>query len=304
MTVAIEDDEPPSASILEPAAGADVVAGSALRVVAGAIDDLGVERVRVYLDGQLAGEDLEAPYEFEVNLPPSGDELLLVAEAVDVLGQVGQSEVVTVEIVPDPLTSIFGRVIAEDGQAVAAAVVETIDSLSAASDPDGFFAIDGVPTIQGDLAVSVSAEIDGVVLVGESGAVTPIPAGITDLGDVALAEVSPEDCPCIEPSNWSGATAGDTWSLLSSPTDLAGFLAVPDVTASCTDNEDGTELAVESTDVELRAGVDASSAVCVAFTSILGSEETTMLEIHPIQVAACRSELLGSAQFVGLTCSP
>ncbi len=140
LPVTIEDDLPPFAAIVSPVDGSAAVAGSTLQVVAGAADDRGVARVRFRLDGELVGEGLEQPYEVEIVVPVSAAELTLTAEAIDTLGQAGPSAAVRVEIAPDPLTTVFGRLVVAGGQPFTGAAVET-GALSGVSGPDGFFSI-------------------------------------------------------------------------------------------------------------------------------------------------------------------
>jgi len=60
--------------------------------------------------------------------------------------------------------------------------------LRATSQADGSFAIAGVPTVLGDVVARATAVIDGKTQRGHSGSTSPVPAGITDVGVVRLAD--------------------------------------------------------------------------------------------------------------------
>ena len=300
VTIVILEDQPPSVAIVEPAEGAEAVAGGTLRMVAGAADDFGIDRVRFFVGGQeVTEEDFDSPYEAEVAVPASATELTLIAEAVDTLGQVGVSEEISLAIAPDPLTTLFGRVISTDGLPIAGAEIETVGSLSDVSGPDGFFSIDGLPTIQGDIVALVTAQVDGVALSGESAPATPVAGGITDVGDVELVETSSLTCPCVDPANWSSDFAADLWMLFFSSdlAQLAEFL-------SCTESSETTVLTVGEDDVFLTIGADASSAACQASQSISGIEQAATLAVSASEVGPCREALRGVSHSVGVACMP
>ena len=299
LTIAIQEDQPASVAIVEPADGAEAVAGGTLRVVAGAVDDLGVARVRFLVGDQLAGEDVEPPYELETAVPLSSTELTLSAEAVDTLEQVGVSEEIILAIAADPLTTIFGRVISAEGSPIAGAEITTLGSLSGASAPDGFFSISGLPTTQGDIVVLVTAQVDGVALSGESAPVTPLAGGITDAGDVELVETSSLTCRCVDPANWSSDFAADLWMLFFSSdlAQLAEFL-------SCVDDQETTVLTVGEEDIFLTIGADEVTVTCQASQSISGLEQAATLEIMFNEVGACREALRGVSQSAGVACMP
>lgn len=185
VVVGIDDDLAPTVAILEPVAGAEAVAGGNLRIVVGADDDVAVDRVRLFLDGSLLGTDATAPYEFEITVPATASELTLTADATDDLGQVGASPETVVTVVPDPLTTVFGRVLDPEGAPVGGADL-TVGALTAVSEVDGTFLIPGVPTVDGDVQVAASVVLGGERFSGRSQPTSPIPDGITDVGDLVL----------------------------------------------------------------------------------------------------------------------
>jgi hypothetical protein len=126
------------------------------------------------------------PYELDVDVPAAGSQLRLVAEATDVREQRSEATV-TVELISDPLTTVFGDVALDDA-AIGGAEVDCL-SIAGQSDAEGFFALDGVPTAAG-LASCTAAFVDdqGTTFFGTSEAVPPVPGGITDVGTIRLTE--------------------------------------------------------------------------------------------------------------------
>lgn len=98
------DTQAPTVSITAPAAGA-VVSGS-VAVDVSASDNVGVERVALYANGQLVAESSEAPYAFSLDTSVFADgSLTLTAKAWDAAGNWASSKAVTITVdnVPDPV---------------------------------------------------------------------------------------------------------------------------------------------------------------------------------------------------------
>ena len=187
VVVAIDPDRPPTATILAPADGTEVVEGGAVRVVVGAEDDFAVYSVRFVVDGVDATEDFSPPYEHDFAVPSGGTEMRLSAVAFDVLGQEGMAPEVTLTIVPDPGTTASGRIVDVDRAPVAGADV-VCGTVAGTSAGDGTFSLDGVPTALGRVSCTATAVgAGGEPLTGASAAVPPDPGGVTELGDVLVA---------------------------------------------------------------------------------------------------------------------
>lgn len=98
-----EDDHPPSVELaVSPERAAP---GQALRLVAAASDDYGVDRVSFYrVDGAtdtLLGVDREPPYALDTQVPNgAADRIEFFAHAVDEAGQSRSSALVAVEVIP------------------------------------------------------------------------------------------------------------------------------------------------------------------------------------------------------------
>jgi hypothetical protein len=97
------DNAPPSVSLA--VAPTSAQAGQALRLVAAAADDVGVDSVAFYrFDGNgavLLGSDDRAPYEWTTSVPSDGrTRLSLFARATDTSGNRADSAVVDVAVTP------------------------------------------------------------------------------------------------------------------------------------------------------------------------------------------------------------
>lgn len=195
----VADDPPPTAHVVEPKDGDEVIEGSVLPVVLGAVDDVGVARVGLLVDGVQGPEDATAPYEVEITVPTGATQLTLRARAVDTLGQEGLSEPLLLTVIPDPGTTVIGTV-ELDGVPVQGASVRCQD-VAGTSAADGSFSIGGVPTIAGEVSCSAShLDPAGVPFAGASASVRPVPDGVTEVGPISLVEslFEPDLGPSLE----------------------------------------------------------------------------------------------------------
>lgn len=185
VSIGVDRNQPPSIDLLEPEDGDEVIEGSTVRVVAGASDDVGIQQVRFFVDGVAAGSDFTAPFELGLTVPTGADGIRVSAEATDLLGLTTASEPAVLTVIPDPGTTLRGRVELPDGEPALGATVTALD-LSTTTDTSGSFLLEGVPTVQGELSVTATLESSEGTLSGRSGRVTPVPDGITDVGTIRL----------------------------------------------------------------------------------------------------------------------
>ena len=174
---------PPTVSIASPASGSSTINGTIISVTVNATDDVQVAGVALFANGVQVSVDTSAPYEFTVATTSLGP-LVLQARAFDLGNNIGLSGNVTVNVVPDPLTLVKGRVL-NQGTPVAGADIK-IGSLTGVSGADGTFSIPSVPTINGNIIVTASKLINGKALRGSSTPVSPVVGGQTVVGDIAL----------------------------------------------------------------------------------------------------------------------
>jgi hypothetical protein len=175
----------PAVQITSPTAESNVVEGTPLAVTVDATDDVGVARVDVLVNGQLAGTDTSAPYQFSVTVPAGPGQLVLGAQALDLGGNLGTAEI-RINVIADPRTTAVGRIVDNTGSPVAGATVTATNGAFATSGADGSFAIPGLPTVSGPISVTAEGFRDGKRLRGRSAAVAPVPGGQTNLGDVVV----------------------------------------------------------------------------------------------------------------------
>ncbi|MCB1054976.1 MAG: Ig-like domain-containing protein, partial [Acidobacteria bacterium] len=187
VVIPVADDPAPTAVVLEPVAGAEVVEGSILRVLMGAADNSVVDGVTLEVGGSPVGTSATAPYERTLMVPAAPASLVLRATATDDLGQVGTSDPVTVTAIPDPGTTATGRVVRPDGLPAAGASLLCL-GVTGTAGADGTFAVAGIASVVP--AISCSAIFlapDGVQARGTSVAVPPAPGAQTVVGDIEVS---------------------------------------------------------------------------------------------------------------------
>jgi len=103
VPVVVPVDDPPTVSLTAPAPGSEFLDGTAVNLIADALDDFGVSRVDFLVDGEVVATDTTAPYLVNVPLsvPPVGDERTLTATAFDNGGNSTVSAPVTVRVIQD-----------------------------------------------------------------------------------------------------------------------------------------------------------------------------------------------------------
>jgi hypothetical protein len=186
--LALEDRAgiPPVVSITSPSAGSTVIEGSTLAITVQATDDVQVAAVDFLVNGNVVFTDPAAPYQFTLTVPLGVTTLTLGAKAVDIGNNEGVAQSVQLNVVPDPRTTVIGRVLDANSNPVQGATVTTNGQQSSTTGADGTFSIPGVPTILGNIVVGASATVNGEQLRGSSAAFAPVPGGQTNVGDVIV----------------------------------------------------------------------------------------------------------------------
>jgi hypothetical protein len=179
----------PTISLASPTDGASVIQGAKLTLRANATDDVNVFGVTFNINGVDVFTDTSAPYEMLYTVPLDATNLTIVARAYDLGNNTAATAPVSVAAIPDPLTTITGRVIRQmDQTAAAGATVTCSQNLTATTGSDGTFTIAGAATILGNIACEASIVENGATLRGSSSAVPPVPAGTADVGTIAVVE--------------------------------------------------------------------------------------------------------------------
>lgn len=190
VVVHVQEDQPPSIAILSPQSGTALV-GEHMMIACAVDDDMGMASVRLLIDGVLTETKTTEPFTFVATLPGAGP-VVLRAVAVDSAGHETSSNEVTLSLDADPLTTVVGHVVDEEGVPVAAAEVSVsfeLDGSTTASvqtDSNGAFELVGVPTRFGRLTINASKDHDA----GASEPTPPARGGTTSGGTIVIAPMA------------------------------------------------------------------------------------------------------------------
>jgi len=177
-------DPPPTVTIVSPAEGTQLTEGQLVEFIADASDNIFVTRVEFTINGQVFS-DSQAPYRQTYTIPAGTSSLSLDATSFDNLGQsTVTSRVFTV--VPDPGTTVTGRVLDTSAQPVVGATAK-VGQLTALTGAAGVFSIPDVPTAQTEILVRVNATIAGQSAANASLPTAIISGGTTNVGDITLS---------------------------------------------------------------------------------------------------------------------
>lgn len=176
---------PPNVTLTSPADGSVQIEGDTLRIAAEASDDIAVSSVTFSIDNQTVLIDTSSPYEYTTTVPSGVNSLGIGAVAADLGDNVAAAAPVTVSVIPDPLTTVIGRVVDQNNVVLAGATVTANGGATAQTSNDGTFVIPGVTTIRGGIVVSVSfTAANGEVLTGSSAIVAALRGATTDVGTI------------------------------------------------------------------------------------------------------------------------
>jgi len=180
---------PPTAAITFPVSGSTVIQGATLPITVNATDDVAVAAVNFLVNGQVVFTATSQPYQYNYVVPTGVTSLTIGANAVDLGNNVGTAKNVTVNVIPDPGTTLVGTVVDSNGNPVPGAAITLLGGFSTTTEANGNFSISGVPTVDGSLYVLANATINGVMVGGTSSVVPPVPGGITNVGTIVLSQL-------------------------------------------------------------------------------------------------------------------
>jgi hypothetical protein len=109
---------PPTATITSPTSGSTVIQGSTLPITVNASDDVAVAAVNFLVNGTVVFTATSAPYQFNFTVPAGASRLTIDATAVDLGGNTGSAQTVTLNVIPDPLTTVTGQVVFDPGRGI------------------------------------------------------------------------------------------------------------------------------------------------------------------------------------------
>ena len=178
---------PPTCTLTSPTGGATLVEGETIIVRATATDNVGINRVTFTSNvGALNFTDFSSPYETPFVVPTGITQVIFNAVASDIAGNNRAVSPVMVNVIPDPLTTVTGRVLGENLMPVSGADVSVLGR-TGSTGADGSFAITDVPTSQGNLIVTATfTPKSGPPLTGTSAPTPPVRGGTTNVGDILL----------------------------------------------------------------------------------------------------------------------
>ncbi|HEX2062269.1 MAG TPA: Ig-like domain-containing protein, partial [Thermoanaerobaculia bacterium] len=176
---------PPEVTIDSPDGG-EQYENAIVTVNVTATDDVAVSFVTFAVNGTQVFFDSSAPYSYTFDVPVGVDTVTIDVTAVDLANNTGTASV-TFPVIPDPGTTVAGRVVDDTGTPVEGATVTTIGNRTSTTGTGGAFSIFDAPTVRGDLVVTASyTRSDGTTLQGSSAATTPVPSGVTDVGTITI----------------------------------------------------------------------------------------------------------------------
>jgi hypothetical protein len=189
VTVTVQPDVPPTVAIFSPLDGAQVTEGSVVTIVAGASDLTGIANVVFDLSGVIFAGTSTAPFVAQITAPPAGQTAVLTAVATDNVFLAAQSAPVTITSVVDPGTAVSGFIVDPAGARFAGATVTVVAggaSSQTASGSDGSFMVSGLPTNNGDFAVTVTGTVNGCPVQASTSVPPPPPGQNVSVGNLAL----------------------------------------------------------------------------------------------------------------------
>jgi YVTN family beta-propeller protein len=176
---------PPTVTITSPAPGGTVIQGSSVAVIANATDDIAVAGVGFQVNGQTVFTTTTAPYQYSFTVPANASTVTIGATATDLGDNVGTATNIALNVIPDPGTTVTGRILYR-GAPVTGATVTANGGSPVTTGADGTFSIAGIPTVSGLVSVNAEATITGTTLARSSAPMPPVVGGITSVGDIDL----------------------------------------------------------------------------------------------------------------------
>ncbi|MBC7926426.1 MAG: hypothetical protein H7039_12285, partial [Bryobacteraceae bacterium] len=175
---------PPQVSISTPVLGETIYRGSTIVISADAADDVAIGQVVFKVNGTDVFTATSAPYQFNYTVPANASQLAIVVTATDLGSNTGSASR-NVGVVPDPLTTVTGRVQNAAGQPIANATVTANGNIAGVTGANGLFSLVNVPTVLGPIVVNATAPgTGGINLAGSSAPLAAVRGGTTAVGNI------------------------------------------------------------------------------------------------------------------------
>ncbi len=204
---------PPVISITSPVSGSPLIQGQTIAFAADANDDVAVASVTMLANGQAVFTGSAPPYQAEYTVPSSVNTLTFGATATDYGNNIGTAPNITLQVIPDPLTTVTGRVVDSAGLPVVGATVNVVGAsptLTVRTSSDGSFSIPGAPTLAATLQVFTTfLNPSGITLSAFSAPTAPVRSGTTNVGVITALPI-----PVITSMSRKSSLAGTQTTLV------------------------------------------------------------------------------------------
>lgn len=179
----LPDTVPPAVSFRSPAEGTQLYEGQGVVFTADATDNARVANVNFTINGEPYADLGSPPYETYYVVPQGINEVTVVVVATDAVGHTASASR-TFSVVPDPLTTVSGRVVDGPDHTPVENAYVSVSGFSTYTGPDGTFSFQNVPTVFGDLSAFAAAPDYPFGVSLNTAPVAPVRGGVTDLGDI------------------------------------------------------------------------------------------------------------------------
>jgi hypothetical protein len=181
----------PTVTITSPQNGQQVVEGGTVMVEVTATDDQGVEQITLTAAGRTVQTSSQVPLRIPLRISGGGATFEVGASATDFGNRVGTAASITLNVQPDPLTTITGLVRLPGGLPAVNAIVSTGNGLLTTTDVNGVYSFENASTIRGNYVVIARKVINGEDLRAVSVSIAPVIAGTTVVPDLTLLPLTP-----------------------------------------------------------------------------------------------------------------
>lgn len=274
--LALEDTAgiPPTTLITSPTAGTTVIERQTVPVTVVATDDVAVASVSFTVNGQVVDTQTSPPYQFTLQVPVGVASVTIGAFAADLGSNVGNALPVQLKVIPDPGTTVVGKVVDVDGNPVAGATVSTIGGRSSITGSDGSFSITQVPTVLGNITVTaIFTQLDGSILKGISAPAGPVALAITQAGTITVVPV-----PVITSLSRKSALAGTQVTFHAAGTTLSGstFSFLPASSSAITVKSSSIDPTGTSATLTVSVPAGISGTFALTATNIAGTSNAAI----------------------------
>jgi hypothetical protein len=116
ISVELKEDSPPNISFISPPPNSTVIRGNSLFIDVGATDDVGVKKVKIFIDGNNKAELTQSPYQYMWKVPYHGDSYTaqIKAEAFDTNNN-SSTAITYVNVISDTVPPV-GKVVSPEGK--------------------------------------------------------------------------------------------------------------------------------------------------------------------------------------------